>query len=67
MIQARLQVPSGELVQMVQIPPFQKLPEVLIWGDRHFVLQEPVDLSVPVYSEVCAFWVPPVVESTPAG
>ena len=40
MIEVKLFTEEGHLVTSQHIPVFKEWPEVLVWGDRHFVLRE---------------------------
>lgn len=66
MIRIRLSL-DGAYVADVSIPAFQKLPEVIVWGQRFFgfhkMLDEPEDPCAAEYSEVFVYWVPPEVRS----
>jgi hypothetical protein len=53
MIEVQLVTADGGYVGKFQIPPFQKLPEVLVWGSRVFHLDAPGE--IPIYREVFAF------------
>ena len=54
-----LQTEGGGHVAVVEIPPFQRLPAVVIWGVRTFTLhtagERPADGALPVYREAFAF------------
>ena len=64
MIAIRLAARDGGHVCDVIIPPFQKLPEVLVWGERFFTfhtkLDDPEELCVAEYREAFAYCVPPI-------
>lgn len=54
MVPIRLETENGELVSGDEcILPFRKLPKVIVWGVRHFVLHDHARL--PVYCE-CFFY-----------
>lgn len=38
MIEIKLYTKSGGYVETVYIPPFNEMPDVIIWGERFFVL-----------------------------
>ncbi len=62
-MKVKLEVPGGGLVGTFGIPPFAKLPEVIVWGSRIFVLHEPRDGRplaevAPVYREGLAYVIP---------
>lgn len=57
MMTVKLLTSQGEFVAEVEIPAFDKWPEVLIWGVRTFVLRSEIP-AVPEYGEVFAFVVP---------
>lgn len=66
MIKVRLAIRDGGHVANVSIPPFVKLPEVLVWGQRMFAFHselkadgEPCSVE---YREIFAFWIPPALE-----
>lgn len=63
----RLAIHDGGYVADVSIPPFQKMPEVIVWGDRHFafhaMLTEPEDHCAAEYREVFAYFIPPDIEN----
>ncbi len=42
-LNCHLYTESGDFVATVQIPPFKKLPGVLIWGTRVFKFSETLD------------------------
>lgn len=62
MIRIRLAIDNGDHVMDVTIPPFQKLPEVVIWGQRffafHHVISEAEDACKAEFREVFAYWIP---------
>lgn len=69
MLKVRLTTYGGGLVAEVEIPPFQKLPEVLCWGSRYFAAKLDVDDSGRIsqgdpltYEEVCCFHVIPSLD-----
>jgi hypothetical protein len=37
MIEVKLYTRDGHYVSTVLIPPFQKMPEVILWGERFFL------------------------------
>ena len=51
-MKAKLFTADGGFVTDFVMPPFQKLPEVCIWGSRTFALRE---ATTPSYYEVCAW------------
>ena len=53
----RLEIPGGGLVEEIEIPPFQRPPEGLVWGQRSF-FQHDVSGEVWVYREGLMYWVP---------
>lgn len=63
MIRIRLAIHDGGHVSDVTIPPFQKLPEVLVWGERffafHHMIEEAEDVCKAEYREVFAHWILP--------
>lgn len=63
MIKIRLAIYDGGHVSDAIIPPFQKLPEVVVWGERffafHHVIEEAEDECRAEYREVFAYWIPP--------
>ena len=63
MIPIRLTTRDGRHVADVLIPPFQALPEVVVWGERFFSLhsefQQEEDPAAAEYREVFCFWIPP--------
>jgi hypothetical protein len=63
MIRIRLVTSDGREVEDVFIPPFRKLPEVLVWGARMFSfhrdLKDDADPCSAEYREVFAYWIPP--------
>ena len=67
MIKVRLAIPDGGYVADVTIPPFKKLPDVIVWGQRFFTfhkdLPEPEDDCAAEYREAFAYWGPPEVRS----
>ena len=60
-----LQTEGGDFVAVVEIPPFQRLPAVVVWGVRTFTLhtagERPADGALPVYREAFAY-----LSTTPA-
>jgi hypothetical protein len=58
----RLATKDGDHVADVQVPTFQKLPDVLIWGDRIFQFHQDIttadDPCSAEYRECFAFMVP---------
>jgi len=58
---AQLFTRAGELATECEIPEFQVMPEVLVWGTRIFCLREPFaqlkQPAEPKYYEVCTWWV----------
>jgi hypothetical protein len=56
---------NGAYVADVTIPPFQKLPEVVVWGERFFgfhkMLDEPEDPCAAEYRQVFAYCIVPEV------
>lgn len=50
-----LQTETGDFVATVEVPPFIRSPEVLIWGLRVFRRVELSALIRPVYREVFAY------------
>ena len=46
---------KGDLVKHVHILPFEKLPDVLVWGSRLFQLKSSDVL--PVYEECFAYFI----------
>lgn len=63
MIRIRLAVRDGGHVADVTIPPFQKLPEVLVWGVRFFSFHSSMSIDgepcSAEYREVFAYMVLP--------
>ena len=63
MIPIRLTTRDGRHVADVTIPPFQSLPEVLVWGERFFSLHSEFmkeeDPAAAEYREVFCYWIPP--------
>ena len=63
MIAVRLAVRGGGHVADVIIPPFQKLPDVVVWGERFFGLHHELsaveERCAAEYQEVFAYWIPP--------
>lgn len=56
-MKVKLYTAAGDFVAEIEIPPFQRMPEILVWGERHFV--GPADPANPDhYVEAFAFWVP---------
>lgn len=56
---ARLTTSDGGHVALVEIPPFKKLPDVLFWGERTFLLACPEDATgEPRYAEGFCFYIP---------
>jgi hypothetical protein len=47
---------DGKIVGNFQIPEKPRLPEVVIWQDRAFHLDEPN--KIPIYSEVFSYVIP---------
>lgn len=39
-IKVRLEVRNGGLVGEFIIPPFLRWPEIMVWGERHFILHK---------------------------
>jgi hypothetical protein len=66
MMRIRLAISDGGYVADVTIPPFQKMPEVVVWGERffafHVMLTEPEDICAAEYREVFAYFIPPEVK-----
>jgi hypothetical protein len=62
-MKVRLATRDGREVADVVIPPFQYLPEVLIWGERIFYFYAELtadgEPNAAEYREVFAFWIPP--------
>ncbi len=58
MTSIRLTTSDGGFVEDVTIPPFQKLPEIIVWGERHFVGPH-FEGATTCYREAFAFWVNP--------
>lgn len=60
-MQVNLYTAAGDFVAEVEIPPFNRMPEILVWGERHFIWHEDpasvIDGKVG-YVEAFAFWVP---------
>lgn len=52
MFEIRLETANGDYVITGIIPPFQTLPEVVIWGERVFRLASDDGEATPVYREV---------------
>jgi hypothetical protein len=50
---------TGELVTIVNVPPFNPPAEILQWGSRFFVL----DKETGKYLEGLMFFVPPTMEA----
>jgi hypothetical protein len=65
MMKIRLAIREGGHVADVEIPPFQSLPEVIVWGQRFFSfyseLSGDVEPCTAEYREVFAYWVPPAI------
>lgn len=40
MAEIQLFTPDGSFVSQVEVPPFQKPFEVIIWGERFFILKD---------------------------
>lgn len=60
MIEATLFTRDGKEVFRFLMPPFQILPEVILWGIRVFCLKDPFEQSIdspaiPDYYEACAW------------
>lgn len=55
MMQVNLYTREGGFVAVVELPPFQIIPEVLVWGERCFHYDE----ERGGYYEVMMFIVPP--------
>jgi hypothetical protein len=49
MIRVRLAIRDGGHVAEVEIPPFQSLPDVIVWGDRVFSFH----MSMDIDGEMC--------------
>ncbi len=45
-------------VAVVQIPPFRKPPDIVLWGNRYFLYTGVVDEGRPVFREGLCFAVP---------
>lgn len=61
-MEVKLFTASGDFVATVAIPPFQTMPEVLIWGQRVFVWHgDPASAidGTTGYVEGFAYWVSP--------
>ena len=56
MVQVQLYTQGWEFVAVVEIPPFVKPPDVLIWGQRVFKYSH--FYGYERYVEAFAFWVP---------
>lgn len=59
-MRVRLTVPTGELVHETDIPPFNELPHVLIWGDRVFKLTDQKAAEPPhaaIYHEAFSYYI----------
>jgi hypothetical protein len=65
MLEIKLETTKGEEVASALMPPFQSLPEVVIWGLRVFMFNR-LAAAVPVYRE-CFAWCVPVSELARAG
>ena len=66
-IDVELRARDGEqLVQQVKIFAFSILPEVLVWGSRHFSLATSAN-GVPVYVEAFAVYVASIPDVTDNG
>jgi hypothetical protein len=65
MITVRLATRTGAHVVEVTIPPFQLLPEVVMWGQRLFGLHAQLEVTddpcLAEYREVFCFVIPPAV------
>ena len=63
MVEITLYTSSGiHIVTTVMVAAFQLWPEILVWGERFFVLQEqPEHGAPPRYHEGLAYFVPPPV------
>jgi hypothetical protein len=61
MLKIPLLTSSGEYVTTVEIPPFQKVPDIIVWGSRMFVhkVRHGHGEGGADYLEAFAFWVPP--------
>jgi hypothetical protein len=63
MIMIRLAIRDGGFVGNVFIPPFVKLPEVLVWGARMFAFHADLKVDgepcVAEYREIFAYFIPP--------
>lgn len=52
----RLETRSKELVADKKVLPMHPLPEIMLWGMRHFILvKETEDAEVPTYREGFAY------------
>lgn len=47
----RLLTADGQLVRDAEMPPFQTLPDILIWGQRFFRRDGVTSEGVPTYRE----------------
>jgi hypothetical protein len=54
----RLETQTGEFVADVGLPPFDPLPEVVIWGSRFFVLAHTQHNGGAWYCEALAYFAP---------
>ena len=55
----RLVTADDGLVQEVVVPPFQKMPEVIMWGERFFIPADLIHVGYWKYREVFCYAVPP--------
>jgi hypothetical protein len=59
-IKVKLCISSGEHVTDVMIPPFQSMPDIIVWGERFFKMHQ-VTPDYAEYREGFAYWVPPTI------
>jgi len=61
MTRITLNTRSGDLVAEAEVPPFERMPEMIRWGDRMFVQADGFDAEAPIYVEGLCFYVDPSV------
>ena len=62
MIEVQLYTRSGDHVAGVLVPPFQQAPDIVVWGSRVFVRDDPTDEQETRYREGFAFYTNSVVD-----
>lgn len=55
MLRVTLKTSDGALVHRTEIPPFNKYPDVLLWGDRIFYLRNREDQNSLMGTYIEAF------------